>query len=180
LALSVLTCNLTSKEWDNGLFYQLGIMASDDKKIWKSPIPALVSVTSSSTEYGNISILVSNTTGLLFYPNPTLNEWILFTLTKPIRICPTHYAIKTRGSGDAYHPRNWILEGSMDGKVWTTLSNHQNEARVTGLNQIYKWKLSPNVDYFSFFRFRPTGKDSDGKDYLIFQNVEFYGMLIGI
>jgi len=183
-----ISCNIGSTNWENGLFYYLGMMNSDDKKTWKSPLNRYVIITPSSdnnnnsTTYPLAKIIATPSNGTMFATKDAADSWIQFTLTRPIQINVTHYAIKGRGDYDGWHLRNWKLEGSIDGKNWSLLSTHSNDTLVKQ-NGIAKWKIniySPQNNFFSELRIRQSGLNSSGSHHLIFQSIEFFGVIKGL
>jgi len=177
-------CDVKSKNWEDGLFYFLGTMSSEDKKTWKSPIPGFVTLAASSlgttsTTYPLVGVLSTPPTGICFYTGNVNDSWVQITLTNPIQILLTDYAIRTRGDSNERHLRHWVLEGSVDGKNWNTLMTHSSDLTLNSQDGIGKWKVNAQ-NYLSQFRIRQNGLNSTSNYHLLFQNVEFYGKVSGI
>jgi len=156
---------------------------SEDKKTWKTPISTFVTLTASSEPDPQnrplSSVIATPSSGTYFYTNNIPSSWVMLTLTKSVQFCITHYAIKTRGDWDGYHLRNWVLEGSIDGKTWSTLSTHQNDSTLNMKGGIGKWVVSNTQNYFVQFRICQTGVNASRNNHLCFQNIEFYGRCKG-
>jgi len=178
LLIKEFTCTNTN-DCENGLFYFLGIMSSEDKKTWKSPIPRFVALTASSTEISTVDQLISYPLNHNYFcTRSATNSWIIITLAKPIQFMITQYRIKA-GKCDSHYPRNWVLEGSLDGKSWNLLSKHVNDTSLKEPNGIGKWDIK-TPHYFDKFRINETGPESSNSYYLLFQSIEFYGKVTGI
>jgi len=169
-------CDVNSKNWENGIFYFLGITSSDDKKTWKSPTN-FVTITASSNgggaNYPLAGLISIPPTGTCFCTNDSNGSWVMFTF-KSYTILLTHYAIRARGDYDGYHLRTWVLEGSSDGQNWNQLLSHQSDSTLSGIGGIGKWKVNTQ-NYFAQIRIRITGPNSYDRHHLVLQSIEFYG-----
>jgi len=69
----------------------------------------------------------------LFHPLPPgVNSNFTIDLLNH-RIAPTSYTLRAACKDEDYatgSPRNWVLEGSVDGNIWSTLSQHQNDTKL--------------------------------------------------
>jgi len=115
-----------------------------------------------------------------FFNPPSHNSYFTIDLLKH-RIAPTRYGLSECSSSvlnGAGAPRNWVLEGSVDGNHWSTLSQYRKSAK--GLKTA-SWTLqNPKQEQFRFIRFKETGNTvariNRGK-YLIFGGIEIYGTM---
>ena len=73
--------------------------------------------------------------------------------------------------------RNWVLQASNDGVVWTTLRTHTNDASLGSLPMSEaSWSLETD-SHFRHFRIMQTGVNSVGDTFLMCAGMELYGLL---
>lgn len=91
-------------------------------------------------------------------------------------VTPTHYTLRHYASWDTEALRNWVLEGSLDGNEWTTLSTHKNDSTLNKKGMFYTWKIRIQKPS-RIFRLRLTGFNSNQHLYLACSGFELYGKL---
>jgi hypothetical protein len=107
------------------------------------------------------------------------DEWISCDF-KALRIEPTHYAIRTWEMGPNYgHLKNWAVEGSDDGAMWTEIDRRENN---NDLNDKATVKTFAVVRSGSFrrIRLRQTGPNHRGNNYLFLSAFEIFGAIAGL
>lgn len=95
------------------------------------------------------------------------------------RITPSHYTIKTR-HWSGHFPTDWILQGSNDKIEWLLLHEvkDENELKFAGKNKTFKISQNNSQDKsYRYIRIILTDVSSDGKFYLSFNSIEFFGVL---
>jgi hypothetical protein len=74
--------------------------------------------------------------------------WAQFTLSQPTAI--THYAISSANDHPERDPKDWTLQGSNDGIIWTQLDK-QTDQSFSARFQQKDYKIAPTAPY-RFFR----------------------------
>ena len=75
--------------------------------------------------------------------------------------------------------KQWQMQGSIDGRVWTDLDPSDNQLfsaphpYFTG-----RWIVHGQVGAFRFFRILQRGRNSSGTYGIYLSGVEFYGILV--
>jgi len=174
----------------NGLFYWLGTSGGTTE--FKNPLAQkLVDVTSTNLCNQNASQWIFEghlaSRDIFFKPPFSGPDSCWFTIDLlNFRISPTKYTLRAASANTGYvpaAPRNWLLEGSVDGNQWTTLSDHKNDTTLaTVFKATASWTLqNPQEEYFRFIRFKQTGyKNYYPPQYLNFGGLEIYGSVIEI
>eukprot|EP01083_Nonionella_stella_P195932 721256_1 len=93
---------------------------------------------------------------------------------KRLKIKATHYTLRHFESRDTEALRNWNFEGSNDGVNWTLISEHKNDETLNEKGKSHTWDVpetkkdeAKTTDgYFSIFRIRMTGPNSNDNYYL--------------
>jgi len=171
-----LKCDLSSTGWESGIFHYIG--TEGGTKPWTNPhTSGLAVVTWSAKENGELTTVVANTNGLYSYSNNVPDSWVAVSIaTSRYRLSPTAYSIKHDLQGVNNVLRNWVLEGSTEGKTWVSLSSHTNDQKLAPVaNSIGKWSLEAKPQYFQHFRLRMVGVNSSGNNHLMCQNLELFG-----
>jgi hypothetical protein len=110
----------------------------------------------------------------------TLNEpnsFFSFSLKKfQILLKITHYTIRHCASFDKDLLRNWILEGSNDNINWHLISIHSNDKNLTKKSSSHTWKIDNSIYFYSHFKIRLTGLNSDENNILSLGGLELYGV----
>jgi hypothetical protein len=90
----------------------------------------------------------------------------------------TQYSIQNRWDDIGNYLRSWTLEGSKDGLKWVKIDDRQNDTSLNSQGAISAFSISESFEEeFRMIRFRQTGKNSSGYDYLIVNAIEFFGVL---
>lgn len=92
-------------------------------------------------------------------------------------IRPTHYALRHYSSFDTEALRNWVLEGSNNGKKWTVLRAHKDDRALHKKGMTHLWTLPKIKKSYRIFRVRITGNNSNGHIFLALSGFEIYGKL---
>jgi len=91
-------------------------------------------------------------------------------------IQPTLYTIRHYSSWDTECLRNWVLEGSNDGRRWEVVMRHSNDCSLSEKGATHTWPI-PTQARFSKWRIRQTGLNSNKHKYLACSGLEFYGKI---
>ena len=86
---------------------------------------------------------------------------------------PTHYAYRNDYGGGGNHPRSFELQGSTDGKSWTTLSQHSGED--WDVHCAKHWPIEAGRGA-AYSRFRILNKGSP--NHLCCSGIELYGKVL--
>jgi hypothetical protein len=92
------------------------------------------------------------------------------------RYCLRHSTCRSGCNGSSL--RNWQLQGSNDGDLWTTLRAHKNdEALAKTKYSTASWAVEGGKGAFAQFRVLQTGKNGGGhsRDRLYCAGIELYG-----
>jgi hypothetical protein len=99
---------------------------------------------------------------------------------KEMTVQPTHYSIRMYSPGPNYsHLKNWVIEGSLDGKSWSEIDRRENNTDLNSSFAIKTFNIC-KVDTFRMIRLRQIGLNHHGNNYLIFTAFELFGSLIGL
>ncbi|XP_074622553.1 uncharacterized protein LOC141880868 isoform X2 [Acropora palmata] len=101
-------------------------------------------------------------------------------LTEKYVLYLTHYTLRHGRERSMSVLLNWRLEGSLDGRTWTTLKNHEDDH---GLKKdrpycTCTWAIDGDSNAFRYFRIFQTGKNSSGRFGIFLSGIELYGVLI--
>ena len=115
---------------------------------------------------------------LRFVTKAEPDSWVSIDFA-PNVIRPSHYTLRHYSSWDTEALRNWVFEGSLDGKSWTLLREHTKDQALNKRGDSHTWALSgPNVQMsYRYFRIRQTGLNSNNHYYLALSGFEIYGGL---
>ncbi|OHT08080.1 hypothetical protein TRFO_23523 [Tritrichomonas foetus] len=124
--------------------------------------------------------IVDSPTPIVFQTDDKPNSWLAFDFNN-FKLCPTSYSLQSYylGKPGFSNPRNWILEGSNDGRYWSTIDTEEDNAVLNGKNVVKNFIVNCD-ESFKLFRIRQTGKNWAGKDQLTLSKVEFFGELFQI
>jgi len=90
---------------------------------------------------------------------------------KNVSVTPTHFAYRNDYGGGGNHPRTFELQGSNDGKRWTTLSKHSGE-QWSG-NCAKHWPIKGVKEPYSKFKIINLGSPN----HLCCSGIEIYGAI---
>jgi len=108
---------------------------------------------------------------------PAENSWMAFDFGQ-VKIKPTHYMIRHYSSWDTEALRFWVFEGSSDGQSWIQIKRHDNDVSLSKAGQMYTWPVT-TTKFFSQFRIRMLGPNSNNHWYLSCSGFEVYGAAMG-
>lgn len=91
---------------------------------------------------------------------------------KSFALVPTHFAYRNDYGGGGNHPRTFALQGSADGRKWTTLSRHNGES-WSGKGAKH-WAVNGCENAYSRFRILNRGSPN----HLCCSGIEFYGRIV--
>ena len=109
--------------------------------------------------------------------------WICIELCG-VWVQPSAYTLRHYISWDTECMRNWVLEGSRDGKLFAPLSVHVNDPAISGIGATHTWTLqlprpaTALTNFFRFFRLTLTGPNNNNHLYLACSGFELYGDLL--
>jgi len=169
----------------NGLFYYLG--SNNLTSVFGNPqVNGTILGQFSSVLAGSVQLL-SNRIDDEFYTNNSPNSWVAFSIVGTLSISVSKYTIRTRPANTSQMLRSWVLEGtntvgtfdvaSINAATWTTIDTRNNDATLTTVSQSYTLTANGATTPFKYLRFRQTGLNATGADYLVLNELEFYGVL---
>jgi hypothetical protein len=99
---------------------------------------------------------------------------------KDIKIRSTHYSVRMYSGGpDSCHLKNWVIEGSTDGKSWNEINRRENNTDLNSSRAIKTFKVS-KVGTFRMIRLRQIGLNHQNDNFLIFTAFELFESLINL
>jgi len=108
------------------------------------------------------------------------NNWICYDFGER-RIVPTHYAIRTYGYGvNGEHLKNWVVETSLDGKLWTEIDRKENNSAMNAFKVTRIFDVSRREEC-RFIRLVNVGRnwyEGVGDDVLDISAWEIFGVLL--
>jgi hypothetical protein len=133
----------------------------------------IVNITSKSMICDSLQNPADLTVDSFFQSKDEQGQWICWDFRDTI-VRPTHYTIK------GCLLISWVLEGSLDGKLWTEMHRRASTSdfSVGHLNaKIASFAVSNSADC-RFIRLTQTGKNHYGTDYLVIHAFEVFGTLL--
>jgi hypothetical protein len=137
----------------------------------------VVSITASSSigTYSPQNAADLETTSL-FETQSSPDSWICYDF-KTMRMAPSHYSIRSYvWRPGNQHLRNWVLEGSCDGRSWVELDRRSNNTDLNDRSAVRTFPVSHPQD-FNMIRLRSTGPDHSGHHYVALSAFEIFGSL---
>ena len=105
------------------------------------------------------------------------NSWLCFDF-KDHRVFLTNYTIMSYKTDKENHPKKWSIEGSNDGQNWTVIDEEEECRFLNGASRVYTFSIpNENQQDFRFIRIIQTGENWAGHHHLLFDSIEFYGVL---
>jgi hypothetical protein len=98
---------------------------------------------------------------------------------KNMKVSPTHYLLRSHPSygENSHHPKQWHVDGSLDGSNWVLLDSRQNCNKLNGQNFTRKFSIG-RVGEWRFIRFQMTNTNWAGSWNLYLAAFEIFGTLI--
>jgi hypothetical protein len=130
---------------------------------------------SASSEYPGYGVQYAwdDDTGTLFNSSDAASQWAKGVFGAAVKV--TSYALTARSDANAHQPRSWKLQGSNNGSSWTDLDTVTNNA--LGLGECRHTSLAAESASYTQLRVLQTDTTTDGTNYLILAEVDFYGTL---
>lgn len=111
-----------------------------------------------------------------FFTNIEETPWICIEF-KRHTIAPTHYSI--RSGEDSDNPKSFVLEGSKDMVVWTTIDQENNCSNLKEKRAVSTFSIqNDNHQSYKYLRLRHIGPTWSNQPRLQISSIEFYGQLI--
>ena len=114
-----------------------------------------------------------------FYTQNKENSWICFEFIKN-EIIPTNYTIRSCNQCKGwYHPKSWVIEGSMNKSEWEKIDEEINCSYLNGESLVHTFPIkNENNHSFKYLRIRNIDKNWGNYNYLEINSIEFYGTLV--
>jgi hypothetical protein len=131
----------------------------------------MVTITSSSYfEDSHPKNAADLNSGSVFFSGPEPNQWICYDFHEKVRA--RAYSVKTDETGPC--PKEWVMEGSNDGKSWVVIGKETND-KDGMINQKYQLYCP---SFFEMIRLRQTGPNFWGDHQLAVVALEIVGCLV--
>ncbi|XP_039805740.1 BTB/POZ domain-containing protein At2g30600-like isoform X2 [Panicum virgatum] len=147
----------------NGVIYYAG--TSFGKHQWMNPVLAkniTVVASSPNSRHTDPKALVSKTYQGTCVAGPCIEDgkklsWWMVDIGQDHQLMCNWYTVRQDGS--TTFMRSWVLQGSMDGRNWTSLRVHDGDATICHPGQFASWPIvgPPALLPFRFFRVALTG-----------------------
>lgn len=104
--------------------------------------------------------------------------WICFEFREN-QVSLTHYQIRSTHYSKGYcHPRNWVIEGSMDNVKWDNLDTQTNCSYLNENNVSHVFDISNQTSKkYRYIRMKQTGVNWNSNNFFSMNAIEFYGKL---
>ncbi|XP_032238620.1 repetitive organellar protein [Nematostella vectensis] len=159
-----------------GVLYWLGTNGGLTE--WKNPGEAgLVTITRSSYGHGKATDAADRRPSWCSTSNKP-NQWWKIDFGDKRTVVANGYRLRHGWSGNAGALRHWVLEGSMDGRRWLLLKQHENDDSLNSAYASGYWKLENITTGYRFVRVRQTGPNSTGTNALRLCGFEVYGKIV--
>jgi len=169
---------------DNGVCHFIG--TSYGSQEWVNPVlSGQIKVSASSPVCRNTDpkAVVSGNFLRMNFAGPCTVEgqaqtWWQVDLGEQHCLTCNYYTLRQDGSQDFV--RNWVMQGSNDGKAWVTLRSHVNENTVKLPGQYASWPVTGHAALFPYhlFRLLLTGPNSGAHNNICLSYIEFYGYFL--
>ncbi|CAL5045157.1 unnamed protein product [Urochloa decumbens] len=147
----------------NGVIYYAG--TSFGKHQWMNPVLAkniTVVASSPNSRHTDPKALVSKNYQGTCFAGPCIEDgkklsWWMVDIGQEHQLMCNYYTVRQDGS--TTFMRSWVLQGSMDGRNWTSLRVHDDDATICHPGQFASWPIigPPALLPFRFFRVALTG-----------------------
>ncbi|XP_015771978.1 PREDICTED: E3 ubiquitin-protein ligase HECTD1-like [Acropora digitifera] len=150
------------KDFDKrGVVYDL---ATNGKTSEGNPSSTQIVATRSSNGKGCAEDVLENQVkwGKVSKTKDEENSWWCVDLTEKHALYLTHYTLRHGRNRTRSILVNWRLEGSLDGRRWITLKNHEDDhgLKKGGYYCTCTWAIDGNPSAFRYFRVLQTDKNS--------------------
>ena len=103
-------------------------------------------------------------------------SWLAVDLGEGRSLVVDHYCLRSDQHSGYHKPRNWELQGSLDGQSWQTLRAHQSDSSLSSQPMsTAAWPVDAGAQAFRHFRVLQTGVNSSGHHQLMCAGIELYG-----
>jgi hypothetical protein len=100
------------------------------------------------------------------------NPWVCYDFgDKRVRL--SHYTIRSQ-DWDQNHPKNWNLEGSVDGDTWIELDRRERISSLDGELRVATFQVTKTADV-RMVRLVATGLNTSGTRALVLSAMEVFG-----
>ncbi|TXG51932.1 hypothetical protein EZV62_021101 [Acer yangbiense] len=154
----------------NGVLYFAGTSFGEHQ--WVNPVLSKrITITASSptSRFTDPKTLVSRTYQGTSFAGPRMEDgqqcaWWMIDIGQDHQLMCNYYTLRMDGSR-AYN-RFWNFQGSLDGRTWTNLRDHENDQTLCKPGQFASWPIiGPNALLpFRFFRVVLTGPTTDASN----------------
>ena len=147
--------------------------------VLKKDVSAKLAATRSSDFEGEATDIFDHTKGKESGAYAIEGSWWCVDLGENHRLFITHCALRHGKEGGKTTLKQWQMQGSIDGRVWTDLDPSDNQLfsaphpYFTG-----RWIVHGQVGAFRFFRILQSGRNSSDRYGIYLSGVEFYGILV--
>ena len=138
-----------------------------------------------------------------FCTKDSKNQWVSFDFSDMVIIPSAYSFVSFHPILSGYYPRNWLLEGSLNGKTWTILKEHYNDETINKSTPCGTWSIRENTksknhlkqdlvfglecidpfeeetrQFYRYFRIRQVGPNSFGSLELQLTSIEIFGEIL--
>eukprot|EP00908_Phaeocystis_cordata_P021292 Transcript_3641.p1 GENE.Transcript_3641~~Transcript_3641.p1 ORF type:complete len:480 (-),score=132.37 Transcript_3641:103-1491(-) len=160
----------------NGVLHYIGTRGG--RAVYRNPHEAgEVVASASSLIVGNITNFVqhSHEQPVYTFTDNATNSWMSVDLGEGRSLVPDHYCLRSDRNPSS-KPRNWELQGSLDGTTWQTLRRHENDASLADYSMsTAAWPVDAGGQGYRHFRIFQTGQTGGGSHHLMCAGIELYG-----
>lgn len=92
----------------------------------------------------------------------------------------TNYTFRTYAFGgkNYFHPKSWVVEGSMDEKHWNTIDQRIDNQDLNGESRVKTFPVAKDrIQKCRYVRVRSIGPNHNGKNHLVCSGFELFGFL---
>jgi hypothetical protein len=151
-----------------------GIISHLKKYEKKLPLEKIVTIRSNT---GVNTRNLADTSLSEFRSDDLLEQWICWDFHQ-LRVAPKQYQIR---SATVAHPKDWVLEVSIDGEKWTPVDKRQDNYDLFYWESREKSKVATfiieNIQEGRYIRLTQTNTNHDGNNVLALASCEFFGDL---
>jgi hypothetical protein len=107
------------------------------------------------------------------------SQWLCYDFLK-LKVRLTHYTIKTHSTAALVglnNPKDWVIEGSNDGKKWVELDRRKNNKDLNDFSAAKVFQVASS-EPVSMIRLRQIGRNHKGSKDLVAEAFEVFGSLL--